>query len=95
MAAHLAQYKFTLKTTPPSQFDPNLTSPIPDKLTFKALEHSEEWERGVVYAKAQNLARTLMELPANMMTPTVRVVVLSSAIIEMIFYSGFHGTCQI
>ncbi|KAF8956466.1 leucine aminopeptidase [Flammula alnicola] len=70
VAAHLALYKFTLKTSPPSPFNPNLTEPIPAKFSFKPVEASKEWDRGVVYAEAQNLARTLMELPANMMTPT-------------------------
>ncbi|KAJ7631679.1 leucine aminopeptidase [Mycena polygramma] len=70
VAAHLAQYSFTLKTDPPSRFNPNNKEPIPEKLAVKALNASAEWEQGVVYAKAQNLARTLMELPANMMTPT-------------------------
>jgi len=70
VAAHLALYKFTLKTSPPSRFNPNLKEPIPEKLAFKPLNESKEWDRGVIYAEAQNLARTLMELPANMMTPT-------------------------
>jgi len=71
VAAHLALYKFTLKTTPPSPFNPNLKEPIAPKLSFSPLQESQEWNRGVIYAEAQNLARTLMELPANMMTPTV------------------------
>ncbi|PPQ69986.1 hypothetical protein CVT26_013274 [Gymnopilus dilepis] len=70
VAAHLALYKFTLKTSPPSPFNPNLKEPVPEKFTFAPLQESKEWERGTVYAQAQNLARTLMELPANMMTPT-------------------------
>ncbi|KAJ6541634.1 cytosol aminopeptidase family, catalytic domain-containing protein [Mycena capillaripes] len=71
VAAHLAQYRFTLKTDPPSAFNPNLKEPIPEKIALKALNASPEWDQGVVYAKAQNLARTLMELPGNMMTPTI------------------------
>ncbi|KAJ3828003.1 leucine aminopeptidase [Lentinula raphanica] len=70
VAANLALYNFSLKTTPPSPFNPNLKEPIPPKLEIKAIESSEEWDQGVVYAYSQNLARTLMELPANMMTPT-------------------------
>ncbi|KAF8899387.1 leucine aminopeptidase [Infundibulicybe gibba] len=70
VAAYLALYKFTLKTSPPSPFNPNQKEPIPEKLSFTPIQPSKEWERGTVYAKAQNLARTLMELPANMMTPT-------------------------
>lgn len=70
VAAHLAQYKFSLKT-PDSRFNPNLKEPIPEKLKFTPSEGSKEWERGAVYAKAQNMARTWMELPANMCTPTI------------------------
>ncbi|KIK68766.1 hypothetical protein GYMLUDRAFT_68599 [Collybiopsis luxurians FD-317 M1] len=70
VAAHLASYTFTLKTTPPSPFNPNLREPIPPKFEIKTLENSKEWDRGVTYAYSQNLARTLMELPGNMMTPT-------------------------
>ncbi|KXN86166.1 Cytosol aminopeptidase [Leucoagaricus sp. SymC.cos] len=71
VAAHLARYKFTLKTTPPSRFNPNLKEPIPEKFTLAPVEKSEEWDNGTVYAEAQNLARTLAEYPANMMTPTI------------------------
>ncbi|KAG6329095.1 hypothetical protein ID866_9995, partial [Astraeus odoratus] len=70
VAAHLALYDFTLKTSPPSAFDPRATEPAPEKLNIKASAGSPDWDRGVIYAKAQNLARTLMELPANMLTPT-------------------------
>ncbi|EIM81157.1 leucine aminopeptidase [Stereum hirsutum FP-91666 SS1] len=68
VAAYLAEYKFDLKTDPPSRFRPG--SKIDKDITFEPLEKSKEWDRGVVYAEAQNLARTLMELPANMLTPT-------------------------
>ncbi|KAM6494184.1 leucine aminopeptidase [Amanita muscaria] len=71
VGAHLSLYKFTLKTSPPSRFNPNLKEPIPEKISISPFQSSKEWERGVVYAQAQNLARTLMELPANMMTPTI------------------------
>ena len=73
VAAHLALYGFTLKTDPPSSFRPGQASP-PPKLSFSPLEQgsvSNAWAEGVVYAEAQNLARTLMELPANMLTPTL------------------------
>lgn len=70
VAAHLALYSFTLKTSPPSRFNPNLTQPIPPKLTFEPLQTSKEWDRGVIFGQAQNLARTLTELPANIITPT-------------------------
>ncbi|KAF9449971.1 leucine aminopeptidase [Macrolepiota fuliginosa MF-IS2] len=71
VAAHLALYKFSLKTSPPSRFNPNLQEPIPEKIAFTPLDKSKAWDTGVIYAEAQNLARTLMELPANMMTPTI------------------------
>ena len=29
------------------------------------------WEKGSVFASAQNFARTLMDTPANLMTPTI------------------------
>lgn len=63
VAAHLALYKFSLKTSPTSPFDPRLTEPIPPKIAFSPIESSKEWDRGVVYAQAQNLARTVSEKP--------------------------------
>nr|GAT48665.1 leucine aminopeptidase [Mycena chlorophos] len=62
VAAHLAAYRFTLKTSGPKRVEAS---------AIKALESSAEWDRGVVYGEAQNLARTLMELPSNMLTPTL------------------------
>ncbi|KAJ7053822.1 cytosol aminopeptidase family, catalytic domain-containing protein, partial [Mycena amicta] len=62
VAARLASYKFTLKTDSPSRLNAR---------GIKALSASPEWERGIVYGEAQNLARTLMELPGNMLTPTL------------------------
>jgi len=70
VAAYLAMYKFTLKTDPPSPFNPNLTTPIPAPIKLAPIVASPEWTRGQLYAEAQNLSRTLCELPANMMTPT-------------------------
>ncbi|KAI0770877.1 cytosol aminopeptidase family, catalytic domain-containing protein [Trametes elegans] len=70
VAAHLAAYKFSLKTKPTSPFDPRLTEALPEKLKLSPLNSHNEWETGVTYARAQNLARTLMELPANIITPT-------------------------
>ncbi|KAH7911619.1 cytosol aminopeptidase family, catalytic domain-containing protein [Hygrophoropsis aurantiaca] len=70
VAAHLALYDFTLKTSPPSAYDPRSTQATPEKLAVKSLNGSADWNSGVIVAKAQNLARTLMELPGNMMTPT-------------------------
>jgi cytosol aminopeptidase len=74
VAAHLALYGFNLKTEPASAFDPNNKKLPPPQLSFSPLPtdaHKTVWTEGVVYADAQNLARTLMELPANMLTPTL------------------------
>ncbi|KAG6380599.1 cytosol aminopeptidase family [Boletus reticuloceps] len=70
VAAHLALYDFTLKTSPPSPFDPRKKEPAPEKPKLSPTATSADWDRGVVYATAQNLARTLAELPANILTPT-------------------------
>jgi cytosol aminopeptidase len=61
VAAHLARYGFTLKTSPPSRFNPNLKEPLPEKFSISALKESEEWQRGVTYANAQNFARTVCD----------------------------------
>ncbi|PSS00867.1 hypothetical protein PHLCEN_2v4094 [Hermanssonia centrifuga] len=75
VAAYLAAYSFNLKTDPPSPYSPSSSSlNSPEKFSFKAGDgKSGEWDEGKVYADAQNLARTLMELPANMLTPTLFV----------------------
>ncbi|KAI0283682.1 leucine aminopeptidase [Russula aff. rugulosa BPL654] len=72
VAAHLAKYKFTLKTSPPSPYKPGEEANVPQEISFQPIQGSgsKEWEAGVIYAEAQNLARTLAELPANMLTPT-------------------------
>jgi len=59
VAVNLALYKFSLKTSPPSPFNPNLKEAIPEKLSFSPLQASKEWDQGVVYAQSQNLARTV------------------------------------
>jgi len=59
VAAHLALYAFTLKTDPPSRFNPNLKESIPEKITLKPIQESKEWNEGALYAYAQNLARTV------------------------------------
>ncbi|KAI0071218.1 leucine aminopeptidase [Panus rudis PR-1116 ss-1] len=73
VGAHLALYKFTLKTKPePSPFDPRKAAEkVPEKLVLKPLQESKEWDAGREYAEAQNFARTLMEMPGNLMTPTL------------------------
>lgn len=35
-----------------------------------AINESDEWTKGVAYAEAQNFCKTLMDTPANLMTPT-------------------------
>lgn len=71
VAAHLASFSFSLKTSSPSRFHPDNKEEVPEKFTFKPLEDSEGWRTGALYAYCQNLARELMELPANLMTPTL------------------------
>lgn len=74
VAAHLAMYKFNLKTDPPSVFRPINSGSLLPPLQLAPLQDADNvkraWDEGVVYAEAQNLARTLMEYPANMLTPT-------------------------
>jgi cytosol aminopeptidase len=75
VAANLALYKFNLKTDPPSAFKPSNVNLQPPQLSFipepGSKEFLKDWEEGVIFAEAQNLARTLMELPANMLSPTL------------------------
>ena len=65
VASHLALYSFNLKTSPPSRFNvnPNNIEPLPEKLTFKPLAPSKEWDEGVLYAEAQNFTRTVRHCP--------------------------------
>ncbi|KAK3851450.1 hypothetical protein Pcinc_041900 [Petrolisthes cinctipes] len=58
--AHLASFIYQdLKTK---------KKPIP---TITCLDHNDEgWSRGMVLAEGQNIARRLMETPANILTPT-------------------------
>ena len=59
VATHLAKYKFTLKTSPPSPYKPGEGQAVPQQLSFEPLQGLKEWETGVVYANAQNFARTV------------------------------------
>ncbi|TCD63093.1 hypothetical protein EIP91_006020, partial [Steccherinum ochraceum] len=74
VAAHLALYSFDLKTTPASGYTGYQGDSVSLKLKLVPVnlegEGSRNWEDGVIYATAQNVARTLEELPANLMTPT-------------------------
>ena len=68
VGAHLALYHFTLKTKPTSAFDPRLTQPLPDKLSLSPLAPAADWDLGVVYANAQNLARTVRVSPCPILS---------------------------
>ena len=91
VGSHLALHTYSLKTTTKiaqAKLDR-------EKLKIKcadsgnvALENERadatgrnelNWATGVIYAKAQNLARELMETPANLMTPTSQ----SSLVIQL------------
>ncbi|THH03732.1 hypothetical protein EW145_g6051 [Phellinidium pouzarii] len=65
VGATLGLHAFTLKTKKDANPGKGITI-IPTQDTDKS-----EWERGVAFASAQILARELMELPANMLTPTI------------------------
>jgi len=51
--------RFHIKTSPPSPFSPNVADSLPQKLNFTPTGPSVEWDKGVTYAPAQNLARTV------------------------------------
>ncbi|KAG1838197.1 cytosol aminopeptidase family, catalytic domain-containing protein [Suillus subalutaceus] len=63
VAAHLALYNFSFKTSPPSAFDPWGTAGVQN--IFKKTPQIPSLPTGIM-----NLSRTLMELPVNMMTRT-------------------------
>ncbi|KAL1915305.1 uncharacterized protein VTP21DRAFT_6763 [Calcarisporiella thermophila] len=64
--AHLALYRFDeLKATKSQKAAVELQPLNPSS------EGELNWNTGVIYAKSQNLARRLMETPANLMTPTI------------------------
>ncbi|KAF8522571.1 cytosol aminopeptidase family, catalytic domain-containing protein [Hysterangium stoloniferum] len=67
VGATLGLYKFTTLRTKESDKNP--------KVDFQPLSEPPKdspltWETGLVYASSQNVARELMELPANIITPT-------------------------
>jgi len=59
VAAHLAAYQFTLKTSPPSKFNPSQKESIPEPFQFKPSQESKEWNEGAITAESQNFARTV------------------------------------
>ncbi|KZV83687.1 hypothetical protein EXIGLDRAFT_777292 [Exidia glandulosa HHB12029] len=64
----LGKFHFTLKTAPDAKKPEPIIVPVGAQ---DAGQGGLSWETGLVYAECQNLARELMELPANMMTPTI------------------------
>ncbi len=78
--ATLASWAFNLKSTSAAkkELEPVQITLLGDKAapTLESEKASGgriqlDWESGVIYGQAQNLARELMELPANKMTPTI------------------------
>ncbi|KAG9126961.1 hypothetical protein FRC07_001260, partial [Ceratobasidium sp. 392] len=65
--AHLGLFKFNQLKTGKNDAVPSVTVLPPTSSSSGELN----WVTGETYAKAQNLARELMELPANMLTPTL------------------------
>ncbi|KAG8939548.1 hypothetical protein FRC04_006234 [Tulasnella sp. 424] len=63
--AALGLFNFTLKTKKEDKGDKTV------KFEPLGATESARWEEGLTVSYAQNLARELMELPANMMTPTL------------------------
>lgn len=61
--AFLSSFRFNMFRTHGERF-------YKPKLAIEPLEKSEGWQRGQIYAEAQNEARSLMETPANVLTPT-------------------------
>ena len=68
VAAYLAQYKFNLKTSPSSKFKANAVNQTTENLVFEEYKSqsdstqkdtSKEWDNGTIYARAQNMARTV------------------------------------
>ncbi|KAF8597740.1 hypothetical protein BDV93DRAFT_452379 [Ceratobasidium sp. AG-I] len=66
VGAHLSLFKFNHLKTGKNDAVPSVTVLKPDADSSGELN----WDTGVQYAAAQNLSRELMELPANMLTPT-------------------------
>lgn len=60
--SNLANYKFQPYKSKKSEL-PNIFA--------LSSEFEEEWRKGKIYAEAQNFCKTLMNTPANLMTPTI------------------------
>lgn len=48
-----------------------VTLPLPKGFFLTIFLFRAAWEKGVIKAQAQNVARNLTDTPANLMTPTV------------------------
>lgn len=48
-----------------------------------SIAQEEAWSKGAVTASAQNFARQLMEMPSNMMTPTMFVEAVTKRLGEI------------
>lgn len=59
VAAHLALYNFDLRTQPGSLYKEYSGQDVQARFTFTPLTTSQEWDNGVKYASAQNVARTV------------------------------------
>jgi aminopeptidase len=86
VGSHLASWVWNLKSTTSAKA---LLEPVEiECLGSQTAELSSEkahqgrialdWNTGTIYAKAQNMARELMETPANLMTPTSQLYVFYS-----------------
>ncbi|GAA5843580.1 hypothetical protein JCM11251_007122 [Rhodosporidiobolus azoricus] len=80
VGATLASFQWNLKTTTEAKakLEPVEIGLLGEKQepTLESEKAKEgriplDWETGKVYGQAQNFARTLMEIPANRMTPTI------------------------
>ncbi|KAF8525627.1 leucine aminopeptidase [Gautieria morchelliformis] len=67
VSAKLGLYKFTTMRTKEDDKNPDVSV---HPLSNGSSQAELGWDAGLVYAASQNLARELMELPANILTPT-------------------------
>lgn len=53
------------------KFQPYKSKKVEFPIIKAAEAETDEWKKGVVLANAQNFCKTLMETPANLLTPTI------------------------
>ncbi|KIJ49870.1 hypothetical protein M422DRAFT_27571 [Sphaerobolus stellatus SS14] len=70
VAATLGLYKFTTLRTKEDDKNPKVDIAPLEESGAGADAGGLSWKTGLVYGQAQNIARELMELPANIITPT-------------------------